>query len=211
MLRQLLVLMFLGVAGAATAGEVYLNFGLPGVGIGYAQPLSPSLTLRGDYSTLGKHRSSEVEEGIDYDGSAQIGRAGLFADWFVLGGLRLTGGLTFNTVKLDLRATGSGGTIEIGDTTYTMTADDRFEVRIKYPSTTPYVGIGYGHQMSTGLGFVFDLGASIGTAKLTARASGPNLDAVSQDDIDAETAELRDGVGKFKFLPQISLGLNYRF
>ncbi len=211
MIRQLLVLMSLGAAGAATAGEVYVNVGLPGVGLGYAHPLSQSLTLRGDFSTLGTHRSTQVEAGIAYAGSARTGRVGLFADWFVAGGLRLTGGLTFNSVKLDLLANGSGGTLTIGNTTYNTTAEDRFEVGIKYPSTTPYLGVGYGHQMSTGIGLVFDLGASIGKAKLTTRASGPTLGAASQADIDAETTQLRDGVGKIKALPQLSLGVSYRF
>lgn len=193
------------------AGEVYLGVGLPGVMLGYAHPISERLTLRGDIATLGKHKDNQNEEGIDYAASAELSRAGVFADWFVLGGLRLTGGVTFNNFKIDMVGTGAGGSITIGDTTYTTGPDDRLDVHIKFPSTTPYIGLGYGHQSSTGMGFVFDIGASIGTARLSTSTSGPNLSAVSAEDLEAETAELRDGVAKVKFLPQVSVGLNYRF
>lgn len=212
MIRKILLLVTLpAIASAASAGEVYANIGLPGVSLGYAQPLSDTITLRGDLSTLGKHKKNQTEEGIDYAATAQVNRAGLFADWFVVGGLRLTGGLTFNTAKIDLVATGAGGSLIIGNTTYTTNAQDRLDIGIKFPSTTPYIGVGYGHQRAEGMGFLFDLGASIGTAKLSARTSGPNLAAVSQADLNAETAELRDGVGKIKLLPQVSIGLSYRF
>lgn len=92
-------------------------------------------------------------------------------------------------------------------------ADDRFNARIKFPSATPYVGIGWGHHAAgPGWGFVFDLGGSIGRAKVEGSVSGPNLSGnVSQADIDAELAQLRDGVGKVRFVPQVSIGASYRF
>ena len=197
--------------GAAQAGEVYLGLGLPGVMLGYAQPINDSLTVRGDFATLGSRSKRQTEEGIDYDGKVKLSRFGVFADWFVLGGLRLTGGVTVNDFKLDLVANGNGQNITIGGRSYTTTTGDRLAVGVKFPSTTPYLGIGYGHQLSTGLGFVFDIGASIGTAKLSTEVSGPNLSQVSQADIDAETAELRDGVARLRALPQISFGVAYRF
>lgn len=198
-------------AGAAHAGEVYAGIGLPGVMLGYAHPIHDSLTVRGDFATLGSRSKQQTEEGIDYDAKATLGRVGVFADWFVAGGLRLTGGLTLNDFKVDLLARGNGQPITIGGRSYPTSGADRFKVAIKFPSTTPYLGIGYGHQLSTGLGFVFDIGASIGKAKLSTEASGPNLSQVSQADIDAETAELRDGVARLRALPQISFGVAYRF
>jgi hypothetical protein len=195
----------------AQAGQVYGGLGLPGAMIGYAHPLGHGVTLRGDFATVGLPDKTVNEEGIDYQAEAQLNRLGFFADWFMLGGLRLTGGITFNGMGLDLRAQGNGGTINIGGTDYTTSADDRLDVQVKFPRTTPYVGIGYGHHPGSGLGFVFDLGASIGKPKLTATPSGPNLSQVDPADLDRELQELRDGVGKIKFMPQISLGLAYKF
>ena len=66
----------------------------------------------------------------------------------------------------------------------------------------------------TGWGFVFDAGVSFGKATVSETHSGTNLgnsSFVSQADIDAETAQLREGIAKIKYIPQPSLGLNYRF
>lgn len=197
----------------AHAGEVYGSIGLPGVMLGYAQPLGPQLGVRADLATLGNRSRDGTEEGIAYSGTLKTQRIGLFADWFPLGGsFRLSGGLTVNDYRLDMAATGAGGTLTIGNTTYTTTADDRFDVRIKFPSTTPYLGIGWGHHnASTGLRFSADLGAMIGKAKVSGTVSGPQAQNVSQADIDAELAELRDGVGRVKFIPQLSVGIGYSF
>lgn len=200
---------------AAMAGELYVNAGLPGLGLGYAQAVNGSLTVRADFSTLGSHRKSTTEEGIDYQLTAKTNRVGVFADWFFLGGgLRLTGGVTFNDFKADLVAAGNGQPMTVGSRTFTTATDDRLNVQVKFPRTTPYLGIGYGHQLSTGTGFVLDLGASIGRATVTETHSGTNLGnpaIVSQADIDQELAQLREGVGKVRVLPQISVGLVTRF
>jgi len=213
-MKQALALLPLALAAplAANAGELYGLIGLPGAGIGYAQPLNERVTLRGDFVTLGNRTKNTSEEGIDYAGKLKAQRAALLADWYPMqGSFRLTGGASFNQYQLDLRATGAGGTLTIGNTTYTTTADDKLDVQVKFPSTTPYLGIGWGHQAGSGLRFSFDLGASIGRARLTAALSGPNAGGVSQADLDAELAELRDGVGKLRAIPQVSLGIGYSF
>lgn len=198
-------------SAAAQAGQVYGGVGLPGVMVGYAQPLA-GFTVRGDVATLRLPDETANEEGIDYQAESKLDRLGVFADWFVLGGWRLTGGVTFNQMNVNLRAQGNGGVINIGGTDYTTSPDDRLDVKIEFPKTTPYLGLGYGHHPGNGgFGFVFDLGASIGRAKLSATASGPNLGQADPADIDRELEELRDGVGKVRFFPQLSLGLTYRF
>jgi len=210
--RTLWIAACMTASAAAQAGQVYGGIGLPGVMVGYAQPLSGGFTVRSDLSTLRLPDQTVNEEGIDYQSEAKLNRLGVFADWFVLGGWRMTGGVTFNQMNLNLRAQGNGGIINIGGTDYTTSPDDRLDVKIEFPKTTPYLGLGYGHQPGNGgFGFVFDLGASIGRAKLSATASGPNLGQASQADIDRELEELRDGVGKVRFFPQLSLGLTYRF
>lgn len=210
--RMVWIMACMTASAAAQAGQVYGGIGLPGVMAGYAQPLDSGFTVRGDVATLRLPDRTANEEGIDYQADAKLNRLGVFADWFVLGGLRLTGGITFNQMNVNLRAQGNGGVINIGGTNYTTTPDDRLDVKIEFPKTTPYLGLGYGHHPGNGgFGFVFDLGASIGRAKLSATASGPNLGQADPADIDRELAELRDGVGKVRFFPQLSLGLTYRF
>ena len=197
----------------AQAGEVYVGLGLPGVGLGYAQPLNPSFTVRGDFFTLGKRDLTETESGIRYTGNYRLQRGALLADWFPFeGSFRLTGGAAFNTYKMTLDASGAGGTLTIGDRTYTTTAADGLTVQVKFPKTTPYIGIGWGHQVGSGLRFSADVGAAIGRATVSAVARGqlaaqPDI----QSNIDKELVELRDGVGKVKAIPQLSLGIGYSF
>lgn len=201
-----------GIATSAQAGEVYTGIGTHGVMLGYAHALSPDFTLRGDFGTLGSRETTEREEGVDYDAKATYNRVGLFGDWFPFStGFRFTGGVTFNNMKLDMVAKGNGNPITIGNNTYPTDSTDRFNVKIEFPKTTPYLGIGYGHQLSSGWGFVFDLGASIGKAKVSETHTGTNFSQASQADIDAELAEIRDGVGKVKAIPMIAIGFNYRF
>lgn len=201
---------------AANAGEVYAGAGLPGLMLGYAQPLNASFTLRGDWATLGSRTKRVNEEGISYDAKFAFNRVGVFADWFFLGGMRVTAGVTFNNLTADLRAQGDGVTAyQFGNAApVVLTSADRLDVTISYPKSTPYLGLGYGHQLSTGWGFTFDLGASYGKAKLGETHSGPTLGnpaLVTQANIDDEMSQLREGVGRIRYIPQLSLGVNYRF
>jgi hypothetical protein len=196
----------------ARAGEIYLQAGVPGVVLGYAHPLSEHFGLRLDTATIGTLNERRTEDGILYDISLKGERTALLADWFVFGGsFRFTGGITSSKYSLDLLASGAGGSITVGNTTYTTTAADRFNVKVKLPSSMPYVGLGWGHQTNSGLRFSFDIGAKLGKATLSYALSGPWTGSVSQADIDAELSELRDGVGKIRLLPQLTIGLGYSF
>jgi hypothetical protein len=198
-------------ATPARAGEAYVSGGFPGLMLGYSHSLTPQFGLRGDIGGLPTTTRNVNEEGIDYKAKGRAFRTGLFGDWYPLSGtFRVTTGLTFNDMKLDLAAEGSGNPITIGSQTFTFTQGDRFDVRIKFPSTTPYFGVGWGHNAAErGFNFLFDIGASFGKAKVTATTN--RNDVVTQQDIDNELQELRDGVGKLRFIPQITLGLGYRF
>jgi hypothetical protein len=201
------------VSGAAHAGSAYGSLGFPGITLGYAQSIDERVTLRGDFATLGSYDKTQNYEGIDYKASGKLSRVGLFADYFPTGsGLRLTGGITLNTAELKLRSDfKNGDVVTVGNMPVAMTSSDFFNVTIDFPKTTPYLGLGWGlRDQDKGWGFVADVGASIGKAKVVVDTNLTNR-GVTQADIDRETQELRDGVGKIKFLPQISLGISYRY
>lgn len=196
-----------------SAAEVYVPLGLPGVGIGFAQPVGDMISVRGDYITLGTRKKDSVEDGIAYHGDYKLGRAALLVDLFPLAGsFRFTAGVTFNDYKINLDASGAGGTLTIGNRTYVTTAADGLNVLVDFPKTTPYLGMGWGHQLGNGWRFSADLGAAIGKAKVTATPRGALASqATIQADIDTELAQLRDGVGKVKAIPQVSIGVGYSF
>lgn len=197
----------------AQAAEVYVPLGLPGIGVGIAQPVGDVFALRADFVTLGQREKDKFEDGINYHGKYKLNRGAVLVDLFPLAGsFRFTVGATFNTYKIDLDASGAGGTLDIGDHVYTTTAADGLNVKIDFPRSTPYVGIGWGHGLASGWRFSADIGAAIGKAKLSATprgalASQPTIQA----DIDKELAELRDGVGKVRAIPQLSIAVGYSF
>jgi hypothetical protein len=200
-------------AGTARAGELYVPLGMPGIGVGYAHPLNDSVAVRADFMTLGSRGRATVEDGISYQGRYKLQRTALLLDLFPFAGsFRLTGGAVLSNYKVNLDASGAGGSLTIGNTTYATTAADGLKVDIKFPDTTPYVGIGWGHQPGSGWRWSFDIGAAVGRAKLTATprgalASQPGIQA----DIDKELAELREGVGRVRAIPQLSVGVGYSF
>jgi hypothetical protein len=204
--------------GAAHAQSVYAGAGLFGVQLGYAHAISPSVNLRADYMTLGSRSESANESGTQYQAQVQWNRKALLADWFPFESstFRLTGGATFNKVAFDLKAGGAGTSVDINNKKYTLGANDTMNIQIKMPNTTPYVGIGWGHKPSnTGWGFHFDLGASVGQFTVTETRTGELVNGgnlgVTQAEVDKELVDVRDSVGQVKFLPQVTLGVSYRF
>jgi hypothetical protein len=198
----------------AMATELYVPLGVPGVGLGVAQPLPGGLFgLRADFMTLGQRSRDTLESGISYRGQVKLGRAALLADVFPFGGwFRFTAGATVNDYSIALDATGAGGTLTIGDRTYTTTAADGLNVQVKFPRTTPYLGLGWGHQSASGWRFSADLGAALGKATVSATPRGAlAAQADIQTNIDKELLDLRDGVGKVKAIPQLSVGVGYAF
>jgi hypothetical protein len=201
-------------ASSAFAGDVYVGAGLPGLQLGYAQPVSDTLVLRADVSTLGRLSRTRTENNLDYDAKIKADRLGLFADWFFSGSWRAVGGLTFTNARADLRGSGNGATITIGNTTYVAGPNEGFDVAVKFPRTMPYLGIGYGRgpQVQKGWNVAFDLGIALGKPKVSGSVRGPLLSSqVSQADIDRELADIRDDADKIKGIPQLSLAVSYRF
>ena len=196
-------------------GEVHAGIGFPGIFAGYAQPLSDQIVVRADYATLGQYSKNGNEDGIDYRGKIKVGRLGTFVDYFPWGGgFRFTGGLTFNQTQIDLKSNFSSTSQQtVGGQLVSVGPGDYFNVKAKFPAVTPFLGIGYGHGPAAGAsgwGFHADLGASFGKGKLTVDTNLQSKGA-TQPSIDAETQELRDGAAKLTFIPQVSIGMSYRF
>jgi hypothetical protein len=212
------ILVGLGCAAhVAQAQEVYVGAGLFGVQVGYAFAVTPNVNLRGDFLTMGSREKSFNESGTAYQGKINWSRKALLADWFPSGSsFRVTAGATFNDVGFDLYANGAGQKVDINGRQLSLSANDSLNIQVKMPSTTPYIGIGFGHKPgSKGWGFHSDFGASLGKFKVTETRTGGLVNGgslgVTQSDVDKELADVREGVAKLKFLPQLTLGVSYHF
>jgi len=201
------------LGASAHAQDSYVGLGLPGIyTIGYAYPMGTSWGVRADYAGGLNVSKDGVQEGVNVIGSFKASRFGAFADWFPFGGgFRLVGGVTMNDIKADLNAVGSG-TSTINGNPVVMTGET-FNVQVKFPNTTPYLGIGYGHHKSDakGLGFYADLGVMVGTFTADTTTSLVSNGKATQADVDAQTQKLRDSLGSLSVLPSASLGVVYRY
>lgn len=212
----LATLLMCGMPSGALAGESYVKVGLPGIVVGYAHSVNDQLGLRVDAGTTGSISSNRSESDVPYRARLKYNRVGLFGDYRPFGGrFRLTAGLTVNDASLKLDSRFDGATeVTINETTITPSAADYFRAHVKIPRLTPYFGIGWGHQpRETGFGFVADVGVSIGKPKVTVDQNltdnHPSL--ISQEDVDVETRQLKDKVGKLRVLPHVALGMSYRY
>ena len=204
----------------AHAVEPYLATGFPYALIGVAEPLNPYFAVRADFGAIAHHNYSGSTSDNDFRGDIHYSRGALLADWFVFsGGFRLSAGASFNQAKATMRASAHDGKITLGGVQYDAPASTYYVTSdLSFPKTTPYIGIGWGHHASTpGLSFNFDLGASIGQAKATPLTASPALaselalNPQGASDLQKENSDYQDAVSKFKAIPQLTLGIGYRF
>ena len=162
------------VSGAGASG-VYIGAGFPGYTVGYDYTYSPSIAFRGEYTGGLSVSRDSTRDGINYSGKFKGSAFGAFADYYFLSdsGLRATGGLTVNDIKVNLSATGRNGSVVINGRNVNLANGDSYDVKLKYPSVTPYLGIGYNSNRAAkqGWGFVSDLGVMIGRFDTSASSS----------------------------------------
>jgi len=215
MKKQMLWLAALAtISAGAQAQDIYGGLGLPGLyTLGYAHPMGSSWGLRGEYAGGLSANTSGTDNGVSYNATLKSSRTALFADWFPFsGGFRLVGGITANDTKLDVNSTGTG-TATINGKTISMVGN-YFNVNLKYPTATPYLGLGYGHQVTAkGLGFYADVGVTFGsfTADVNTNVVGASGGTITQADVDAQKQKMNDSLGGLKYLPSFSAGMVYRY
>lgn len=199
--------------GAMHRHDIYLGVGFPGLAsLGYAYSLNDRWDLRGEYGGGLSVSQNGNTDGVNVNGNLKASRSGLFADWHPFSGsFRLVGGVTANDIEADLAAVGSG-TATINGIPVNM-AGQYLNVTIRYPNTTPYLGIGWGHQKDSGkgLGFYSDLGVMFGSFGLDVSTSLVGQQGITQSDINAQTQKMRDSLSQLSVLPSLSLGLSYRY
>lgn len=210
---------FIGLAavaalgGSAQAQDIYGGIGAPGIyTLGYARPMGSSWGLRGEYAGGLSWSGSGSDSGVDYNATVRASRAGLFADWFPFGGgFRLVGGITANDTKVDLNSLGTG-TATINGKTVSMVGN-YFNLHLKYPTATTYLGVGYGHQALArkGLGFYADVGITLGSFSADVDTNLVGVSGITQTDVDAQKQDMNDSLAGLKYLPSVSLGLVYRY
>lgn len=179
--------------------------------VGYARSFNSNLAARAEYAFGMNYNKTDTYEGVNGTLSLKSSVGGVYADLHPFsGGFRLVAGLAVADIAADLRATGTG-TATINGKSVNMSGQF-YNVNIKMPTTMPYLGIGYGHYGDKpGLGFFFDFGYLIGKPEVRSTTSLVGVSGITQADVDAQDATLRDNVGGLGAFPVFQAGVTYRF
>lgn len=194
----------------AEAVELFGGIGTTGLEVGLGERFGPGAGLRVSGEFLNLSRDFE-RNGASYDAKLKFSTLAIYGDYFLGDRFRLTAGAQFGTRKATGNAVASNGTITINGVTYPA-AGESVDAQAKFPSTTPYLGVGWGHaQASKGLSFYVDAGVLIGKADATITPSAGLLAAAGQANIDAEERNLQESVDRLKLFPAVKFGIGYRF
>ena len=195
----------------ARGAELYGGVGTTGAELGVAQKVSESMAIRLEADAL-SYRTHFSTNGIEYAAKLKATNAGLYADAFVLGALRLTGGALVGSRKYHGTANSLGSSVTINGVSYPVAAGDTLDFDAKFPSVTPYLGLGYGHRRAgTGLQVYADAGVAYGRPKVTLSPSASLAAKVSSGDLAAEQSSVQQKADRYRVYPVLKVGLSVAF
>lgn len=196
---------------SASAAEIYGGAGTTGAEVGVSARVHESITGRLEFNALSFTRRVTTNN-IDYDAKLKASNAGAYLDYFVFGGLRVTGGALIGNRNLHGTARSVGGTFKLGSVAYPAAASDTLDFDAKFPTVTPYLGIGFGHHLAaTGLRVYADAGVAYGRPKLTLSPSASLASKVNPTDLASEQRSAQDDVDSLGTYPVLKIGISYRF
>ncbi len=203
--------------------SVGADVGTTGIGITGIKQLKdyPKWAIR-----FGAHKYSKnyttTDNKADYDFDLNLADVQLMADYHPwMSSFKITFGALYNGTDFDGKVTPRGTTYIFNGHTYTTSDIGYVDVDVDFDnSIAPYIGIGWDtsfNKPKKSWGFTFNIGvAYTGSAKATYTPTFGSAvsDATKQkilNDLDAEKKSLQDDLDKYKYLPYISIGFNYKF
>jgi hypothetical protein len=199
----------------------YAKGGTLGLGGGVGYGISDMLTARVGYTAYNLDRDIDSTD-VDYEGKFKLGGAEALLDWHPFAGtFRVTGGLIFSRNKIDVDAK-LNQSVTINDVEYDAGDLGDLSGTVKFKSTTPYLGIGWGNVVGKNGNFhlVADIGFQyLGTPHVKLNASCSTQGAISapveclqlDQNVQAEEDDLNDEVENYEWWPVLSIGVAYRF
>lgn len=216
---SLIAALLTATAAGATDLALTADLGTTGVGLHMSMPLMKNLNARVGFNTLNYSYSGSTSN-VDYDFKLKLNTFDALVDYFPSeGSFRLTGGLTYNSNKVDAIGKPSAtGTYVLNGNTYTAANAGQLDGKIDFRKIAPYLGIGWGNPVrkDAGWGFSADAGILFQGAPNTSLTSSGCTAPTSvcnqlNSDLDAENARLHDKVNDLKLYPVLRVGASYRF
>lgn len=213
------LLLLSGPVFAQDAAPAPLNLGLYGVvgtgglGLGLNRPFTPAWGLRAELSQASVS-DTYTQDQISYRGDVKLRGSGVFADYRPFdGSFRLVLGATAGRTGGDLLAEPRNGQITLDGQTFNASGNS-LRASVQYPSSMPYLGLGWGHGRlnATGWTFGLDLGVAIGKPKVRLTATGDLLaQPGAADALAAEERKVQDDLNGIGVLPVLKFSAGYQF
>jgi len=195
-------------------GDLYLQGGTQGAGLGYAIPITPWFGMHADINGFGlSHQFSSGDN--TYDAHLHVLNGGTYLDVFPFrgSGFRITAGAMFDDDTLTGNAIANNGTYTFNGTTVLAPPGTSATATLRYPSVMPYFGLGFGHKPgnTAGFGFIADLGVAYGVPHVDYDVSPALVNAAGANNVDAEEQSLQNTANRYRFYPILQLGVSYHF
>ncbi len=198
---------------------VYVNGGTTGFGLGVAGG-SNTVSGRLSFDTW-KRTFTQNNSNGNYNVDLKLQNVSALLDWYPFGGaFRTTLGLVANGNKATLAAASVNGTYTFNGVTYTASDVGSYSGEMKFNSTAPYLGIGWGNPVAKAKtwGFVSDIGVLFqGSPQITATSTcgaaiaGTPTCTQLQNDVASGAAKLESDLKNYKYYPVVSIGVSYHF
>ncbi len=209
---NLCAMILLAVAPASLAAQgvgIAIHGGTLGIGADLAVSPSSRIALRGGVNFI------PIDIDVTYSGTPitidpPSPQYSAFLDLFLIGGLRITGGALFSPDDVSLSGN-FPGSIEIGNTTYSLSEIGTLTGIIRNDDVAPYVGIGWGNPAGSRFGFFLDLGIAFqGKPTVLLAANGTAVSTIPQfaADLEQERQDFEDSIDLFRYYPVASIGFS---
>lgn len=195
---------------AARSAETALGLkaGTLGAGVELTAGLHRRVNIRIGWNRFSFSRGIDVNQ-IAYDGDADLDTLGALVDVHPFAGrFRVSAGLYRNDNGVALTAS-PGAPVTIGNVTYPPAAIGALRGEVRFRSTSPYLGIGWGDAARGGrISFGVDIGLLMqGSPRVGLTADSPLVDPA---DLEAERQAIEQDLESFDIWPVLSVGVAFR-
>jgi hypothetical protein len=186
--------------------------GTPGFGAQADLLLFSHLGIRAGFNDFNFTLNHSIKS-VQFNGKLGLETFPILADFYPWGRgtFHLTGGVVINKNKFTATGQPTSGTYTFNGNSYDAAQVGSVSAQLTYP-TSGYVGLGWGTPaMKSRVGFIFDLGAIIGTPTFSLTSTNPTNNAQLTADLQQQQATSQKDVQKYaKIYPVISMGIAVR-
>lgn len=196
------------------------HIGTTGIGAHATFPLTPSVNVRLGLGYLGYNTKGSTRD-LNYDLDLKANTYDALLDWYPRQGsaFRVTGGVTYNGNRIDVRAKpNASGAYAIQGNLYDAGSVGSVTGKVDFNKVAPYLGIGWGRNLKDEKGWSFSTDVGVlfqGSPRTSLQSTGCSAPApvCSQfaSDVARENSALAEEMRKFKVYPVLRVGLSYKF